>query len=70
MNKAERSALLFFLWDDELVALAVDVDDFYLIIGLQMLTQLCDVNIHGAGIEIVVINPDSLQGIIALQYFV
>lgn len=46
MNKAERSALLFFLWDDELVALAVDVDDFYLIIGLQMLTQLCDVNIH------------------------
>ena len=32
-----------------------------------MLAQLGDVDIHGAGIEIVVVDPDGLQGEVALQ---
>ena len=48
----------------------MDVDDFNLIIILKMLTKLGDVNIHRASVEVVVVNPDSLQSIVALQYFV
>ena len=35
-----------------------------------MLTQLGDINIHRAGIEIIVINPDGLQGKVALKNLV
>ena len=45
----------------------MDVDDFNLAVGLQVLTQLGDVDIHRAGIEVVVVNPDGLQGEVALQ---
>lgn len=31
---------------DELVALSVDVDDFYLVVVLEMFAQLGDINIH------------------------
>ena len=61
-----REKLLLFR-SDELVALAVDVYDFNLVVILQMLAQLCDVYVHRAGVEIVVVNPDSLQGEVTLQ---
>ena len=48
----------------------MDVDNLDLSVILQMLTQLSDVNIHRAGIEVVIIDPDSLQGEIALQNLV
>ena len=48
----------------------MDVDDFNLIILFEVLTKLGDVNIHRASVEVVVVNPDSLQSIVALQYFV
>lgn len=57
-------------WDDELVALAVYVDDLNLRIILEVLAKLGDIDIHGAGIEVVVIDPDGLQGKVALQYLV
>ena len=45
----------------------MDIDDFDLIIVLQMLTQLGDIHIHRAGVEIVIVDPNGLQGKVALQ---
>ena len=45
----------------------MDVDDLNLRIVLQMLTQFGDIDIHRTCIEIVVVNPDGLQGKVALQ---
>ena len=52
---------------NELIALAVDIDDLYLVVFLQMLAQLGDIHVHRTGVEIVVINPDGFQGKVALQ---
>ena len=41
-----RHSALLFLGSDELVALAVDIDDFNLVVILQVLTQLGDIHIH------------------------
>ena len=61
---------LLILGRNEFVTLAVDVDDLNLRIVLQMLAQLGDIDIHGACIEVVVINPDGLQCEVALQNLV
>ena len=45
----------------------MDIDNLNLRIVLQMLAQLGDIDIHGTGIEVVVVNPDGLQGEVALQ---
>ena len=45
----------------------MDVDDFYLVVVLKVLAQFCDIDVHGASVEIVVINPDGLKGEVALQ---
>ena len=45
----------------------MDVDDLNLVIILEVLTKLCDVNIHRTCVEVVIINPDGLQGEIALE---
>lgn len=37
---------LFLVGDDELVALAVDVDDFHLVVLFEVLAQLGDVDVH------------------------
>lgn len=37
---------LILLWSDEFVTLAVDVDDFNLVIILEVLAQLGDIDIH------------------------
>lgn len=55
---------------DELVALSVDVDDFYAVVSLEVLAELGDIDIHGARVEIVVINPDGFQCEVTLQHFV
>ena len=52
---------LFLVRCDELVALAVDVDDLNLVVVFQVLAQLGDVNVHRASVEVVVVNPDGLQ---------
>ena len=54
----------------EFVALAVDVDDFNLWVILEVLAQLGDVYIHTTCIEVVVIDPDGLQGKVALEYLI
>ena len=46
------------LGDDELVALAVDVDDLYVGVFFEVLAQLGDVHVHAAGVEVIVIYPD------------
>lgn len=61
---------LVLVGNDEFVTLTVDIDDFHLVVILQVLAQLGDVNVHGTRVEIVVINPNGAQGIITLQYFV
>ena len=63
----EREKGLILFRRDELVALAVNIDNLNLRIVLQMLTQFGDIHIHRAGIEVVVVNPDGLQGEVALQ---
>ena len=45
----------------------MDVDNLNLGIILQMLAQFGDVDIHRTGIEVVVVDPDGLQGEVALQ---
>ena len=50
-------ALLLCLGSNEFVTLAVDIDDLDGVIILEMLTEFGDVNIHTAGVEVVVINP-------------
>ena len=64
-----NSGLVFF-WRNQLITLAVNVDDFYLRIVFQVFTQLGDINVHRACIEIVVVNPDGLQCEITLQNLV
>ena len=45
----------------------MDIDNLNLRIVLQMLAQLGDIHIHRAGIEVVIVNPDGLQGEVTLQ---
>ncbi len=45
LNYAAANALLF-IRHDELVALAVDVDDFHLFVFLQMFTEFGDIHVH------------------------
>ena len=55
---------------DELVALTVDVDDLDVGIVAEQLAQLGDVDVHAAGVEVVVVYPDGLQGVVTLQHLV
>ena len=48
----------------------MDVDDLNRRVGLEMLAQLGDINIHRASVEIVIVNPDSLQCEVTLQSLV
>lgn len=54
----------------QLIALAVNVDNLYLVIVTQMLAQLGDVHVHAAGVEIIVVYPNGFQGIVTLKYLV
>ena len=59
--------LIVELGGDKLVSLAVDIDNLDLRIVLQVLAQLSDINVHRAGVEVVIVDPDGLQGKVALQ---
>ena len=48
----------------------MDVYDFHVGVGTQVLAQFGDVNVHAAGIEVVVVHPDCLESEVALQNFV
>ena len=55
---------------DEAVASAVHVVDFDFGVVLQQLAKLRDIHVHAAGVEVVVVHPDGLQGKVALQHVV
>ena len=65
-----NAGILIILGRDEFVALSVDVDDFNLRVVFQVLAQLGDIDVHRTSVEVVIINPDGLQGEVALQDFV
>lgn len=48
----------------------MDIDDFDGVVLLQVLAQLRNIYVHAAGIEVVVVYPDGLQGKVALQDFI
>ena len=54
----------------KLITLAVNIDNFDLIVVFQVLAQLGNRHVHRASIELVVVNPNGLQGKVALQNFV
>ena len=70
MNTKELVFVFFLFLGDELVALTVDIDDFHLFVHAQVLTQLGDVHVHGASVEVVVVYPDLFEGENALEDFV
>ena len=53
-----REELFLSFRNNKLIALSVDIDNLHRVIILQMLAQLGDIDIHAAGIKVVVINPD------------
>lgn len=55
---------------DQLIAFSVNIDNLDRIIFFQVLTQLRNIHIHTTGIEVVIINPDSLQSKVTLQNFI
>ena len=67
---------LFFKWvwllggNDEFVTFSVYVQDFNIFVALQMLAKFGDIYIHASGIEVIVVNPNGLQGKVALQHLV
>ena len=65
-NAIPRCCLLHFR-SDEFVSLAMNIDDLNLTVILEVLAQLGDIHIHGASVEVVVVDPDGLQGEVALQ---
>ena len=62
--------ILLFLWCNQLIALAMNVDNLNLRIILKMLAQFGDINIHRAGIKVIVVYPDGLQCEVALKNLV
>ena len=67
---SDDNGSLVFFGNNQLVALAVDIDNLNLVVVLQVLAQFGDVDIHGACIEVVVVNPDGAQCVVALENFV
>ena len=64
------SGIFLYFGSNQFVAFAVDVDDFNRGIVFQMLAELGDIDVHRAGVEVIVINPDGFQRIVALEDFV
>ena len=58
------------LLTQKLVSLAMYIEDLYILILAKVLTQFCYIYIHAPGVEVVVINPDSLKGKIALEHLI
>ena len=62
--------ILFRFRSYQLIAFSVNVDNLNRIVFLQMFTQFGDINIHTTCIEVIIINPDSLQGKVTLKNLV
>jgi hypothetical protein len=62
--------MLFRFWGYQFVPLTMNIDNLDRVIGSQMLTQFCDIYIHAAGVEIVVVGPHGLQREVTLQNLV
>ena len=56
--------------DNQFVSFSVNVEDFDVIVIFQMFTQFGDINVHAAGIEIIVVNPNGFQSEVTLQNLV
>ena len=67
---SRSNALRFNFRRNQLVAFSVNIDNLDRIIFFQMFTQFRNIHVHTAGIEIVIINPDSLQSKVTLQDFI
>ena len=61
---------IFGLRSDKFVSLSVNVDNLYHRVVLKQLALFGDINIHAAGIEIVVVYPDALQSEVPFQNLV
>ena len=48
----------------------MDIDNLYVLVVFEVLAQLCDVDVHGTGVEIIVVDPDGFECVVALQHFV
>jgi hypothetical protein len=59
-------AFVLFGGYDELVTFAVNVDDLDVGLWPQQLAQLSDIHVHAAGVEVGVLFPDLLQGMVPL----
>ena len=70
MNAIGYESVIFGLGSDEFVALSVDIDELDRRIVLKMLAQLGDVDVHRTSVKVVVIDPDSLQSVVALENLV
>ena len=66
VSRAFPEVILIFFRRDQFVTFPVDVDDFDVFIVLQVFAQLGNVDIHRACVEVIVINPNGLQGKVAL----
>ena len=66
----EKLVFFFHFGCDELVALTVDVDDLHIGIASEVLTELSDINVHRASVEVVIVDPNLLESVVALQDFV
>jgi hypothetical protein len=55
---------------EQLVTLAVNVEDFDFAVLAKVFAQLGDVDVHAPGIEIVVVDPDRLEGEVTFQHLI
>ena len=63
-------SVLHHVGHDEAVASTVYVVDFDFGVSLEELAQLGDIDIHAAGVEVVVVHPDGLECQVALEHVV
>ena len=61
---------LYLVRSYEFVATAMDIDNLNLRIIFEKLAQLGDIHIHASGVEVIVVDPYRLQGVVALQNLV
>ena len=62
-----KSCLGLGLRSNQFISLSVNIDNLDRFIFFQMLTQFGDIYVHATCIEVVIVNPDSLQCKVTLQ---
>ncbi len=56
--------------ENQLITLPMYINNLHGGVALQILTQLRDIDIHTARIEVIIIGPDRSEGYIALQHLI